>query len=150
MKRIILLSAFGSTALFAQQFEDVSALDALVAATVEGARPIDQRLKLAHCPEGAAIDPPALGAVAVRCKSLGWRIRVPLILASTTSNAPEIIIRRGDPIELVSGGAGFEVSRQTVAMEDGSIGKSIRVKSLTEASVYIGKVTAAGSVQISR
>jgi flagellar basal body P-ring formation protein FlgA len=149
MNKFILPLALLAAPLQAQQFEDVAALDAQVAAVIQGARAIDARLKLARCPEPVTIDPPALGAVALRCKSLGWRIRVPLAQARTEAVA-ETIIHRGDGVELISGGEGFEVSTNATAMEDGGIGKSIRVKSLTSGSTVVAKITAAGTLQMGR
>jgi flagellar basal body P-ring formation protein FlgA len=150
MKYLILPITFLAAPLSAQQFEDVAALDVQVAAVAEAAQPIDRRLKLARCPESVAIDPPALGAVALRCKSLGWRIRVPLVRVTKAEAASDIIIRRGDAVELISSGDGFEVSTRGTAIEDGSVGKAIRVKSSTAASITLGTVTAAGTVQMNR
>jgi flagellar basal body P-ring formation protein FlgA len=147
---VILPTLLLSAPLSAQQFEDVAALDVQVAAVAEAAQPIDRRLKLARCPENVAIDPPALGAVALRCKSLGWRIRVPLVPSVKAETTSEIIIRRGDGVEVISSGNGFEVSTSGTAMEDGSLGKAIRVKSSTAATITLGTVTAAGTVQINR
>ena len=131
MKHLILPIVLLASPLHAQQFEDVAALDVQVAAVAEAAQPIDRRLKLARCPENVAIDPPALGAVALRCKSLGWRIRVPLVRVTKAESPSDIIIRRGDAVEVISSGNGFEVSTSGTAMEDGSLGKGIRVKSST-------------------
>lgn len=150
MKHLILPFFLIAAPLSAQQFEDVAALDVQVAAVAEAAQPIDRRLKLARCPEKVAIDPPTLGAVALRCKSLGWRIRVPLVQPVKAETASEIIIRRGDAVEVISSGKGFEVSTSGTAMEDGSLGKGIRVKSSTGTTTTLGTVTAAGTVQINR
>ena len=141
---------FFAAPLSAQQFEDIAALDAQVAAVAEAAAPIDRRLKLARCPENVVIDPPALGAVALRCKSLGRRIRVPLAQAAQPQTASAIIIRRGDAVELISSGNGFEVSTQGTAVEDGHAGKGIRVKSSTAAGIIAGTATAPGVVRINR
>jgi flagellar basal body P-ring formation protein FlgA len=139
-----------SAPLSAEPFEDITALDAQVAAITKAAAPIDRRLKLARCPEGVMIDPPALDAVALRCKSLGWRIRVALLQVEKAETVPSVIIRRGDAVELISSGSGFEVSTQGTAVEDGRLGKGIRVKSLTAAGIIVGTVTAEGKVIISR
>ena len=56
----------------------VGALDADVGKPGGPAAHIDRRLKLQPCPTPVTIDPPALGAVALRCEPLGWRIRIPL------------------------------------------------------------------------
>jgi flagella basal body P-ring formation protein FlgA len=105
------------------------------------AGPIDRRMKLATCPQPVAIDPPALGAVALRCPALGWRIRVPLqrlqgasgggTAASYSAMAPmkaEPVVRRGDPVDLIADTGGFSVSVTATAQEDGAPGARIRVK----------------------
>jgi flagellar basal body P-ring formation protein FlgA len=150
MKHLTLPLALFAAPLNAQQFEDIAALDAIVATVAEAAQPIDRRLKLGRCPENVAIDPPALGAVALRCKSLGWRIRVPLVQSAKAETASEIIIRRGDAVEVISGGNGFEVSTSGTAIEDGRLGKAIRVKSSTGTATTLGTVTAAGTVRMNR
>ena len=150
MKYPLLPLALLAAPLSAQQFEDIAALDVQVAAVAEAAQPIDRRLKLARCPENVVIDLPALGAVALRCKSLGWRIRVPLVQSAKAESPSDIIIRRGDAVEVISSGNGFEVSTSGTAMEDGSLGKGIRVKSSTGTTTMLGTVTAAGTVQINR
>jgi flagellar basal body P-ring formation protein FlgA len=150
MRLLTLPLALLAAPLHAQAFEDVAALDAQVAAVTKGARAIDPRVRLARCPEAVTVDPPALGAVAVRCVPLGWRIRVPLVEAAKAHTPAEIIIRRGDGVEVISSGNGFEVSTSGTAMEDGSLGKGIRVKSSTGTTTTLGTVTAAGTVQINR
>lgn len=150
MRLFVLPLALLAAPLHAQQFEDVAALDAQVATVAEAAQPIDRRLKLARCPEAVTVDPPALGAVAVRCVPLGWRIRVPLVQSAKAEAASEIIIRRGDAVELISSGDGFEVSSRGTAIEDGRIGKAIRVKSPTGPLAITGIVTAGGAVRINR
>lgn len=150
MRLLILPLALFAAPLYAQAFEDVAALDAQVAAVAESARAIDPRVRLARCPEAVTVDPPALGAVAVRCVPLGWRIRVPLVEVTKAETPAEIIIRRGDAVELISSGDGFEVSARGTAIEDGRIGKTIRVKSPTGPSAITGIATASGAVQINR
>lgn len=148
MPRLLLMLLLTAAPLAAQQFEDVGALDRHVAATVPDALPIDPRLKLARCPEPIIVDPPALGAVAVRCRVLGWRIRVPLAIRDAEVAA--IAIRRGDPVDLVSRGDGFEVSTRAVALEDAAPGKPVRVKSLTTAAVSVGIAISPGNVSAGR
>lgn len=115
----------------AQTFEDIAGLKALVAANTgetESSVVIDPRLRLKKCPEQPLIDPPTLGALAVRCPSLGWRIRVPVAqpLAAKAATAP--LVRRGDLVEIVAVGAGYSVSSSGTALEDGAKGAAIRIK----------------------
>ncbi|MBV9840472.1 MAG: flagellar basal body P-ring formation protein FlgA [Sphingomonadaceae bacterium] len=145
------------------QFEDIGTLEARVVAALDAeigapggpVAPIDRRLKLAPCPSPATIDPPALGAVAVRCQQLGWRIRVPLRLAGQQTAAMAAqpvagppLVRRGDPVELIAQGDGLTVSTQAVAQEDGSAGAHIRVKTDAKSPIIVGEVMEMGKVRI--
>lgn len=138
----------------------VGALDADIGQPGGPVTHIDRRLKLQPCPQPVTIDPPALGAVALRCESLGWRIRVPLVkqpgmqaVATPAVYQPAQpltppLIKRGDPIELIAGDAGFTVSTAAVAQEDGRLGGRIRVKP-TNGQIVIGLVEDSGRVRAS-
>lgn len=152
----------------AQQFEDLDALDGQVAAALQGggvtAQPIDRRLKLARCPEPVALDTSAGNAVALRCNAIGWRIRVPLssaVSGAAPSDAKiitaahvepletgEILVRRGETVEIIIRGDDFEVMSSGVAAEDGRKGKQVRVKSSTGSSALGATVVARGLVYI--
>lgn len=138
---------------WAQQFQDLNALDAQVAAALPGesVAAADRRLKLARCTEPLAIDAGMVGSVTVRCNALGWRIRLPIAGASATSvkeAAAEVLIHRGQQVELVFKGEGYELSTSGTAMEDGSAGKSIRVKTLTGNTPIHGTVVSSAIVHI--
>jgi flagellar basal body P-ring formation protein FlgA len=161
---ITIATAALPTASSAQQsnrheYEDIAALDDQVASFITRSAqgkgssivPIDRRLKLARCPQTPVIDPPALGAVAVRCLALGWRIRVGLVEQTQTFSAVSdnaIAVRRGDAVELIIGGDGFDVSASGVALDDGAVGKSIRVKMPTGKNPLTAMVRGAGAVEI--
>lgn len=148
------------TPAHAQGFEDLEALERRVAAALGAgvgepagpARPIDRRLKLKPCAEGAAIDAPDLGAVTVRCQSLGWRIRLPLMRSAAVTLAAaakaEPIIRKGDQVQLTAGNGGFSVSTVAVAEQDGSAGDRIRVRSEGKKGAVIGIVNDDGRVSL--
>ncbi len=122
---------------------------------------IDRRLKLQPCPAAVTIDPPALGAVALRCEALGWRIRIPLTHGAGTAAATgaavvpvaaaapsqPLVIKRGDPVELAATRDGFTVTTQAVAQEDGRIGGRIRVRP-DKGNIIIGEVVDAGRVRV--
>jgi flagella basal body P-ring formation protein FlgA len=88
-----------------------------------------------------------MGAVALRCPSVGWRIRVPLqrlqgatggtMIASGAGNAAPVkadpVVRRGDPVDLIAETGGFSVSVSATAQEDGLPGARIRVKTQADA-----------------
>jgi flagellar basal body P-ring formation protein FlgA len=131
----------------APQFQDIAALDQQVAAVAK-AQPIDPRLKLAHCPQPIILEPEQMGALTVRCMPLGWRIRVPVLQAAIAAQSAETLVRRGETVEMVSSGEGYEVSTSAVALEDGSLGAAIRVKSPTGGLVSVVTVTARGLVSI--
>jgi flagellar basal body P-ring formation protein FlgA len=138
----------------AQPLENLDALDRQIAVALGGtadqagvlAQPIDRRLKLAACPQPATIDPPAMSAVAVRCAALGWRIRVPLIAGSATGG--ELLVRKGDTIELAFTGRGFDIVTTAIAQEDGRMGAAVRVKPPTGATLVTARVWRAGSAVI--
>jgi len=148
------------TAAHAQGFEDLAALDRKVAAALGAglgesggpARPIDKRLKLAECPQPAIVDPPAMGAVIVRCEPLGWRIRVALTRTSggyyQAEEKAEPIIRKGDQVQLTAIGGTFSVSTLAVAEQDGAPGDRIRVRSETKKGAVIGMVMPDGRVAL--
>jgi flagella basal body P-ring formation protein FlgA len=163
-RRIAPFMLLAATAAQAQTFEDLNALEQQVTASLGAgigepggpARPIDRRLKLSPCPKPAIVDPPALGAVAVRCQDLGWRIRVPLTAGSTSAAGfqqaaavkAEPIVRRGDQIELVADTGTFSVSTVAVAEQDGAVGDHIRVRPASKPGTVIGIVTEDGRVAL--
>ena len=160
---LVLLAA--SPAL-AQGFENLEMLDSRVSAALGAGigepggavGPIDRRLRLAACPQPVEIAEPAMGAVTVRCQTLGWRIRVPLVASSqaaptasaaapaTAHAAPTI--RRGDQIQLVAISAGFTVSTLAVADQDGAPGDRIRVRTEHRTAPVIGLVLDDGRVAL--
>jgi flagella basal body P-ring formation protein FlgA len=156
-RRLALIAACLPAPALAQAVQDIAALEhRLVIALDAGIGepggplvPIDRRLKLAPCPTPVAIDPPALGAVALRCPQLGWRIRVPLMRAATAiavKAAP--LVRRGDPVEIVAQSEAFSVSAQAIAQEDGGAGDRIRVKTDPKSPVIFAEVIDMGMVRV--
>ena len=114
--------------------------------------PIDRRLKLAQCPANVTIDPPALGAVALRC-GVNWRIRVPLkqlarpVAVALVAKA-DPVVRRGDPVDLIAGADGFSVSVAATAQEDGVPGARIRVRTDGKTQPMFAEVIDAGRVRL--
>lgn len=139
----------------------VGALNADIGQPGGPATHIDRRLKLQPCPVPATIDPPALGAVALRCEPLGWRIRVPLTRSAgaivpgapyapavAAAPAEPVAIKRGDPVELIATRDGFTVATQAVAQEDGRVGGRIRVRPSDRGAIVIGEVVDTGRVRV--
>ncbi len=165
---LILLASPAYAAAGAGGFEDLDKLEARLVGALDveigqvggPITHIDRRLKLQPCPVPAVIDPPALGAIALRCEPIGWRIRVPLMKTPTQTivAAPAIytpqqpstppVIKRGDPVQLIASSDGFTVTSQAVAQEDGQLGGAIRVKSDARGPVVIGRVEDAGRVRV--
>jgi len=134
----------------AQAIQDLNEIDVLVAATMGagigepgGARaPVDRRLKLKACPVALEVTGPDLGAAAVRCPTLGWRIRVPLDLAAEREQAAVARspqgraatgqgvegVKRGEPILLTVDRPMFSLSRVMIADKDGRVGEVIPVR----------------------
>ncbi|HTG39428.1 flagella basal body P-ring formation protein FlgA [Sphingomonas sp.] len=127
---------------------------------------VDTRLKLASCPmpqfewRGTARD-----AVVVRCMAPVWRIYVPvkspksaprpMIAASApapiaAAAKPEIVVKRGDPVTVAAGSAGFSITRDGVAMGDAPRGGRLMVRvdprkpPIQAVAVDAGRVTLPG------
>ena len=163
-RRLLPVTALLAAPAFGQSFENLEMLESRVSASLGAgigepggpARPIDRRLRLAPCPTPAEIDAPAMGAVAVRCETRGWRIRVPLQsggeVSGAMASAPAVraapIIRRGDQIELVAMTASFTVSTLGIAEQDGAPGDRIRVRTERRSAPVIGQVLADGRVAL--
>ncbi|MGB5077753.1 MAG: flagella basal body P-ring formation protein FlgA [Sphingorhabdus sp.] len=146
----LLLAACILSPAHAQQFEDLQALDAKVAVAVgrDAAKPIDRRLKLARCPEPVTLDTSTTAAVTLRCYPIGWRIRVPVTPPAAAANSGELLVKRGETVEIVIQSDDFEITSSGVAAEDGFSGKRIRVKSSTGSSLITGTVMGQSLVYI--
>lgn len=160
MKPIMAVAAallLGGTAqAVVPQFEDLNLLQARIGAYLgqsgvdaSQVQPLDQRLRLTRCPEPASIDMVVRGELVVRCATIGWRLRVPVIVPFAAQQAQaQIVIRRGDNVELAVGGSGFSVVSNAIAMEDGREGGFVRVKSPTGTTTVTGRVAGPGKVAI--
>lgn len=155
-----------------QRFENLDRIDSLVAMTV-GANigqpggpiaPVDRRLRLAACPAVPEISGPTFNAAIVECKAHGWRIRVPLSAAPQAMpqaapvayqrHAPAhqppariVVVKKGDPVQLLAGGIAFTVSRMMIAEEDGAAGQMIRVREDKKGDPVMAQVVETGIVR---
>ena len=59
-------------------------------------------------------------------------------------------VRRGQPVALVAGGAGFEVRMAGRALADAAAGETVRVENLSSRRVLSGVVAAPGEVRVGR
>lgn len=101
---------------------------------------VDKRLKLAACDTPQlSWRSPAEDAVVIRCQGpQQWRVFVPInalskaapaaIAATPVAAKPELVIRRGDPVMLEAGAAGFSITREGLAMADAAVGGRVLVK----------------------
>jgi flagellar basal body P-ring formation protein FlgA len=158
MRLVLTLFLFATAApggATAPALENLDQLDARIAVFLGGtaadagqrAQPVDRRLRLSHCVEGVVFDAPAQGAIAARCVSTGWRLRVTLI-GTAAAQPSETVIRRGDAVELSYVGSGFDVTTVAIALEDGHDGGAVRVKSPTGVTTLTARVRGPGRVSV--
>ncbi|HMI18011.1 MAG TPA: flagella basal body P-ring formation protein FlgA [Sphingomonas sp.] len=166
IRALPLLALLAAPAAAVTPFQNIDALETrLIAALGAGigqpggpATAIDRRLKLATCPASVQIDPPAMGAVALRCPAANWRIRVPISRLGGAQGAQtvgmggfskaDMVVRRGDPVDLIAETNGFSVSVAATAQEDGAPGSRIRVKAEGQKVPIFAEVIEAGRVKL--
>lgn len=144
------LAIIAATPAAAQSFQSTTLLDKAVAGFTGkaigedgGARTaIDSRLKLAACPMITMNwRTPARDSVVVACPDPEWRIFVPIRIAAPPivppsplaptpppAAKPVIVIKRGDPVSVTAGSAGFAVTRDGVAVNDAAAGQRVLIK----------------------
>lgn len=163
-KIIMSVAAFAAAipAASAQQAsEDWQTIDVLTAMVANAmgrtATPIDRRIKLARCPEQASVTAIDANALAVRCPSLGWRLRVPMsgpagasaaggFVAKPTAAAPAI--RRGDNVRVTIETESFAISYAATATQDGRVGELIALKGSDPKSSLSAIVTGPGRARL--
>jgi flagella basal body P-ring formation protein FlgA len=132
----------------ADGWQNLDAVDATVAAAIgQGARPVDRRMKLGNCPEALTVGAMVAESITVSCNSLGWRIRVPVALSMAVVPGP-LLIRKGDPVSVVTGADGFTASVSGIADGEGRLGERLRVRTGPGAAVVVGLVADPGTVRI--
>ena len=131
-------------------FQSTEALDQLVErfagapiGAEGGARAaVDKRLKLTPCDAPQlSWRSPAEDAVVIRCQGpQQWRVFVAInalpkaaptavtAAPAPVATKPELVIRRGDPVMLEAGAAGFSITREGLAMADAAVGGRVLVK----------------------
>jgi flagella basal body P-ring formation protein FlgA len=155
MLALMLLSS-ASIAQNLTQLEDLDNLDAKIADVVSfsgsfstKALPLDRRLHLAKCADSVVIEMTTSESIALRCPSRGWRVRVPLILPSAAEKKLEdVLIHRGDIVELDYVGNGFTVSVFVRSMDEGVRNQTIRVINTTSSAPTSATVVDRGLVEI--
>ncbi len=139
---------------------DLAAIDREVAAftgaalgSAGGAQSqVDRQMRLARCRQPLSLD--YYGnhtSIRVVCPDPGsWRVFVPLMQARATEAQAAVVTRR-DLLRVEAGGAGFRVSRNGEALEDGAAGQMIRVRiddGSRQGRVITAQVIAAGRVRV--
>lgn len=166
--RLPMLALFAAAPLAAQGLPphaDPAAVDQAVArfiaadpaAAGAAALPLDPRLRLAPC--RAALRLSWYGArhdsVRVECppapdqKAPGWRVFV-RVSGSVASNvvAAAPLVLRGEAVSIGVTGQGFTVSRSGEALEPGSLGQWIRVRTAPAAPPLRARVSGPGTVEL--
>lgn len=150
----------GMTPASAQQAnEDWQAIDALTATVAQAmgrtASPIDRRILLARCPEQASITAVDAQTLAVRCASLGWRVRVAMTAAdgtlpsaSTYARPSAPVIRRGDNVRVTIDSQNFSISYSAVATQEGRVGDMIALRGSDAKTMLSAVVTGPGRASL--
>jgi len=143
-----------------EEWQWIDALTNMVAnAMGRSATPIDRRIKLARCPEQAAVTAIDAQTLAVRCPSLGWRLRVPMTGPTDAVATPAAgytrpatappVIRRGDNVRVTIDAANFSVSYSAIATQDGRVGETIALRGSGARSTLSATVTGPGRASLS-
>ncbi|QUM72670.1 flagella basal body P-ring formation protein FlgA [Sphingopyxis granuli] len=141
-----------------EDWQTIDTLTAMVAnAMGRSAAPIDRRIKLARCPEQASITAIDSQTLAVRCPSLGWRLRVPMTgpagampvtAQSARPAAAAPAIRRGDHVRVSIDTESFSIAYTAVAAEDGRVGEAIALRGTDAKSMLSAVVTGPGRARL--
>jgi flagellar basal body P-ring formation protein FlgA len=143
-----------------QVTEDWQTIDALTQTVANAmgrsATPIDRRIKLARCPEQASVTAIDAQTLAVRCASLGWRLRVPMsgpagaspAAASFPAPSSAPAIRRGDNVRVSIETESFSVSYSAVATQDGRVGETIALRGTDPKNLMSAIVTGPGRARL--
>lgn len=150
LRRVLMGSVLIATQARAEGWQNLDTIDAAVTAAVGSngvARPVDRRIKLKTCPETIGVGAPVAGSVAVTCASVGWRLRVPVSSLAVAVMGP-MLMRKGDPVSVVTGADGFSASVAGIAEGEGRLGDRVRVRTGPGASVITGLIADPGTVRI--
>lgn len=144
-----------------EDWQTIDVLTAMVAnAMGRSATPVDRRIKLARCPEQASVTPVDAHTLAVRCASLGWRLRVPMTgpaadvdavpaaaaFARPAQGAP--VIRRGDNVRVTIDTESYSISYAAIATQDGRVGETIALRGNDAKSALSATVTGPGRARL--
>ena len=158
----IIASIVAATPALASGFQDLASIDSSVARFTGAAigqaggaqAPVDRQMRLAQCRDPLLLEWYGTSQTAVRvsCPE-SWRIFVPVMQARAqpAAEVEAAAISRRDLLRVEAGGAGFRVTRQGEALEDGRVGQAIRVKlddGSRQGRVVSAQVIEAGRVRV--
>lgn len=150
--RAALIGVVLPTAAHAETFQDLNQVDAAASAIVAqsglAVRPADRRLKLASCPQPLIAEAQVNSAVAVRCVTLGWRIRLPVEGTVRGDNFAPVVMRRGDPVTVEYEASGFSITATGIAESEARKGEPVRVRVDAKSSPVMGEAADVGSVRV--
>ena len=141
-----------------EDWQTIDVLTAMVASAMgRSAAPIDRRIKLARCPEQASVTAIDSQTLAVRCQSLGWRLRVPMtapagasaaggFVAKPAAAAP--VVRRGDNVRVTIDTPSYSISYAAIATQDGRVGETIALRGNDAKSSLSATVTGPGRARL--
>lgn len=148
-----------------QDWQSVDAMTQNIARALgRDAAPIDRRIKLAQCPEKPEITAMNANSLAVRCTSLGWRLRVAMMGTNGRAMEQDFItapaaaqprqrsepptIKRGDVVRVSIETSSFSVSYPATATQDGRIGEAISLRGSDPKNPIIAVVSGPGKASI--
>lgn len=141
-----------------EDWQTVDTLTNMVAnAMGRTATPVDRRIKLARCPEQASVTAIDAQTLAVRCASLGWRLRVPMTAPAdaapaaasfTRPAAGAPVIRRGDNVRVTIETESYSISYAAIATQDGRVGETIALRGNDSKSMLSATVTGPGRAHL--
>ena len=159
-------SAFAQTSpQHVQDWQSVDAMTQHIARALgRDAAPIDRRIKLAQCPEKPEITAMNANSLAVRCPTLGWRLRVAMLGANGGAVDPDVMaapataqtrqrgdpptIKRGDIVRVSIDTSSFNISYPATATQDGRIGEAISLRGADPKNPIIAVVSGPGKASI--
>ncbi len=146
-----------AAAVPAAERQDMAALKARLDIFVgaAGTARLDPRLSLAACAGEPQVEwyGALRRAVSVACAGQpGRRNYVPVAAPAASSTVPATfeppVVKRGDPVRIVAGGAGFSISAEGVAEQDGRVGSRVRVRNARTGESLRAIVEGAGKVSM--
>lgn len=159
MKRLAILTlVLAPVPACAQSITDLASLDravadftgAMIGQPGGAAQPVDRRLHLAACRSAPMLSwyGTRRDSVLVQCPDPGsWRVFVPLSAARVTP--AEIAVQRGEAVTVSVQGEGFSVAQSGEALDAGSVGTWIRVRTQGQAAQAVrARIIRPGQVTI--